>query len=307
MEEVIPVLNDPSFAGLVVSLGIQQEIGSIHDQLADYIFDPDTQILVPRSVLRAELVKLRDKVGVKIWAEGFSALDIRIAGFRSLLHPDYSFNPNGSIRECVIFPESVAKIAALEGTEVVLVRPWGLNTIFGGFDVSKPYYETNMWELANYDTRRYAKLLKNRQVAFLGTHDLVSHIAGLKKAAWSELQLRGEKSFDLLEAFSLESKKLQPYALVLPYLLGVIMDDLAQPANYESWSRKYIFDLIFNSIQRRDIGSRESRLLFHFPPAYEELIDLARSEDIRAVEERAPAVFGQLIKELRQFSVLSTN
>jgi len=90
--------------------------------------------------------------------------------------------------------EIIVKILQLNGVDIVSVRPWGVNTIFGGFDVNKPYYEGNMWEFINVDAVRYSRLLENRQVAFWVTHDLVSHVAGVTSEAWTVMQNQGREA-----------------------------------------------------------------------------------------------------------------
>ncbi len=87
------------------------------------------------------------------------------------------------MKQCVIFPESVAKIAALHDVELVVVREWAINTIFGGFDRTKLFYETNAWELVHNDSLRYCELLAARQIAFIGTHDLGAHVADIARPA----------------------------------------------------------------------------------------------------------------------------
>jgi hypothetical protein len=303
--EIIPIAADPKFLSLIVSLGIHQEIGTIHDELSRFLFDGRTGVKIPRDQLRSELIEYQGFAGVRIWAEGFDSLDPRVRGMRTLLHPEFSFAEDGRILQCVFFPEIIAQITALEGVELVSVRPWGINTVFGGFDPTKSYYEGSMWEFINVDAIRYARLLEQRRIVFWGTHDLVSHVAGLKGSAWPELQERGRAARILFEDYFSEKARFVPFALVLPYALGMLMDDLAQPMNYESQSRRYVVELLMKAIQERRVKPDPRAYLLKYPPSVERLIELARADDLAETRKKAEAILSDLIDELHAHSVLS--
>ena len=305
LPDVVPFSSDPKYFSRLAALGIHQEIGTIHDELSKFLFDAVSGVKIPAETLRSEMIEFRGYTGVRIWSEGFTRLDPRVRGLWTLLHPELSFDSSGHIYQCVFFPESIMKIAALDDTEIVSVKPWGLNTIFGGFDPSKTYYEGNMWEFINIDAVRYSRLLENRQIVFWGTHDLVSHIAGVKKSAWPELQARGKNARILFEAYFNENRNPVPYALVLPYALGMLLDDLAQPMNYESESRRYIVDLLMTEIRAKRIKANVSPFLLKYPPSIESLILLARSDDVKKTREIAKDTLNQVLNELHQFSLLA--
>jgi len=165
--EIVSFKDELKLASLVASLGIQREAGTLNDEMARFVFDAETGEIIPYHHIRSELVQYNGAVGVRIWAEGHERIDLRFRGIQPLLHPRFSYREDGSIYQCVFFPESIAKILALQGAELVLVREWGMNTIFGGFDPEKHYYQTNFWELENNDTLRFAKLVESRKIPFL--------------------------------------------------------------------------------------------------------------------------------------------
>lgn len=300
--EIVPLASDPKFFALVTALGIQQEIGTIHDELSVFLFDGDTGAKVSREDLRAEVVDFRGHFGVRISAKNVAHLDPRIPGIRTLLDPVHSYDADGKIRALVFFPEVITKIAALQGAELVSVRPWGINTVFGGFDPTKSYYEGNMWEFVNVDAIRYAELLANRRIVFFGTHDLVSHVAGLRREAWPELAARGARTRDVFRRYFESIDRPAPFAAVLPYALGMLLDDLAQPMNYASESRKHVVELLIGAIEGRVIEPRESPYLLKYPPSIERLIMTARSDDPARAYRDGSRILSDVVKELRRYA-----
>ena len=303
--EVVPLASDPKFFSLLVALGIHQEIGTIHDEFSVFLFDERTGNKIPRESLRSELIEYQGYVGVRIWSEGFDRLDPRVRGMRTLLHPKFSFDAEGFISQCVFFPEAIIQIAALQNVELVSVRPWGINTVFGGFDPAKSYYQGSMWEFINVDAIKYSRLLEKRQIVFWGTHDLVSHIAGIKEEAWPELQSRGKAARILFEDYFSDIRDPVPIALVLPYALGMLLDDLAQPMNYNSLSRKYVVELLMEVIRTNKVNSKLRAYLLKYPPSIEKLINLARADDLVETRKKASGVLSDLIRELHANSVLT--
>lgn len=302
--EIVPLSSDPKFFSQIIALGIHQEIGTIHDEFSTFLFDGRTGTKIPREALRSEMIEHQGYTGVRIWGEGHDSLDPRVQGMRTLMHPEFSYNSRGEIHQCVFFPEIITWIAAFEGAELVSVKPWGINTVFGGFDPTRSYYEGNMWEFVNLDALRYARLLEKRQIVFWGTHDLVSHIAGIRKEAWPELVARGRAARILFEDYFKGSECPVPYSLVLPYALGMLLDDLAQPMNYESESRRHVVELLMDAIQTRKIKPDSKRYLLKYPPSVERLIVLARSNDAKKARDSAKGVLSDLISELYSYSVV---
>src|SRR5437773_983451 len=78
--ETVPIASDPKFFSLIVALGIHQEIGTIHDEFSVFLFDQKTGQKIPREKLRSEMIEYQGFSGLRIWAEGFDALDPRVRG-----------------------------------------------------------------------------------------------------------------------------------------------------------------------------------------------------------------------------------
>jgi hypothetical protein len=295
LEDVTPFASsDSELAGWVASIGIQREVGTVNDELARFVFDAETGAPVPRDRFEGDLIHAGGMAGVRIRAAGYPRLDLRVRGLKPLIHPA-SFHSDGSVRELLIFPEAVARILALEGIEVVLVKRWGKNTIFGGFDPAKHYYQTNLWELENNDTLLFSRLLEKRRLAFLGTHDLVAHIAGAHSGPWARLAARAAEVAGTLEEYFARATVPTITSLVMPYTAGVILDDLAQPPNYDAVSENTMLDELLASIRSRAIDPAAARVLLKFPSVFEQVIRSARAE---ITASRARELVTRLAREL---------
>jgi hypothetical protein len=285
MPAVFPTTEDLTFSSLLISYGIAKEVGTVNDELARFVFDAKSNQLVPLESLKARVVSCRGKVGFQIYSEGSLNLEVRINGFRDLCHPGLGENKDGTFACLTIFPEIVAKLAAHEGVELVIARTWAMNSIFGGFAKNRGYYETNFWELENNDTLLFADLVSQRKLAFVGTHDLIAHIAGLNASAWPEL---AQNAARVRRAILTYIGKLRPSIsdLVLPYTAGVILDDLAQPPSYASTAHRVMLEEILRLLEMPR-GALSNTLLLEYPSLFEQVITLSRSSALETGVARA--------------------
>ena len=294
--EIFPVTTDLELCSRIISIGLAQEVGTENDELARFIFDRSSGSLVDRSSLQADVVTWRGKIGVRITSQISNRLEVRINGFRDLCHPELGENSDGTFSTITIFPEITAKIAALQGIELVIVRAWALNSIFGRFDKRKAYYETNFWELENNDTLLFARLLVERKLAFLGTHDLIAHIAGLKGEVWPELNVSANRVINAIRLFIGRAQASIP-DLVLPYTAGVILDDLAQPPSYLSPSHQLMLDQVISAMEAPRT-SVANAILLKYPSIFEEVIMQSRSRTLSL--ERASNTVARLVQQIEQ-------
>lgn len=301
--EIVSFKSEPELTGMIASIGLCREFGTLNDEMARFVFDPATGKPIPFSELRAELVQYGDTIGVRLWSPKHSRLELRFKGIRELLNPRFSFHQDGTIFQCVFFPKSIAQILHLQNTDLVLVRQWGMNTIFGGFDPAKHFYQTNFWELENNDTLRFAKLLEEHRVPFLGTHDLVAHIAGVRAEAWRSLAAKATQVRRVLGGYFDDVETPTISSLVIPYTVGVLLDDLAQPPNYDAVGRHLVIDEALRAIEARAIDPTQPRVLMRFPKSYERAIRLARDPDLAKVKSEAKAVISQLVAEIQSQSM----
>lgn len=173
-------------------------------------------------------------------------------------------NEDGSLHSLYIFPEIINKIASTEGIDLVIMKSWGNNSIFGDFDLSKGYYQTNFWEIENNDVLKFSGMIRQGKIAFLGTHDLIAHIAGIDQSYWPELKKIADKSHNAVESYFQSTPKPSISASILPYTIGVILDDLAQPPSYSSQSHIAISDGLIHRLSKKEIPAHLPTLLNGF-------------------------------------------
>ncbi len=298
VEEVTPFSVCPRLAERVASIGIAREVGTINDELARFIFDVERGEAVDPSSLWSEFVEWNGNIGVKIQSRLSGRLEIRARGFLDVTHPNFSYNEDGSIHSLLVFPRLVAKIAALEGVELVLVKSWALNSIFGGFDPSKAYYQTNFWELENNDSLLFADLVRQGRLALLGTHDLIAHVAGVKRDAWKQLRVDAERVYQTIRRYSGRTSRPSLASLVLPYTIGVVLDDLAQPPTYGSKSHELVLDLLLSEVEKNALPPHLPTVLTKFPPQFEKIIDASRSSKISINELKT--LISEMVKEIQR-------
>jgi hypothetical protein len=295
---ITPFSKDLKFGAIIACLGLYREVGTVNDELAPLIFDANTGEVVPLKSLKADLVRLGDLVGVRIYSEGSSRLDVRLRFARDLLHPAYSFNQDGTIRELVIFPAIVAKIVELQGVELALVRAWGMNTVFGGFDGSHGYYQTNLWELSNNDALIFSEIEKDGRLAFLGTHDFVAHVTGVSAGDQHRLRREAQDVYQSISNYLDGVSNPSLASLILPYIIGVVLDDLAQPPVYRSpeggLGRRAFLAELLAELNRGSISPHIPTTLTEFPPQFLKITVLARTSGI----ERNPLLIRSSVRQL---------
>jgi hypothetical protein len=303
-DEIVDFSSAMELAERVASLGMHREAGTLNDELARFLFDVDRGECVARGAIRSEMVRYGEAIGWRVRVENVPRLELRFRGLKPLLHPRFSFNDDGTLHSLVVFPRTVAAFLKSEGVEPVLVRPWALNTIFGGFDPAMHYYQTNFWELEHNDSLRFARLVEQRRIPFLGTHDLVAHISGTRGEAWSDLSRWGRWARELLETYFAGIRVPSIASLVIPYTLGVLLDDLAQPPTYGAESRKVVMRELARALEQKAVPSDSPLLLMRFPAHYEQVIDLARDPSLERIRKQAPGMVKRLAREIREQSVV---
>jgi hypothetical protein len=304
MSDVVAFKDDVTFASSVAAIGMQREVGSHNDDMARFLFDRRSDLPIARESLQAELVRAGSAIGIRIWSTQTDDIDIRFRGMREYIHPQYSYTEDGRLHQLVIFPESVCQILALQGVEAVLVKPWAMNTIFGGFHPQDAFYQTNMWELSNNDTMRFSELVAKRQVPFLGTHDFIAHIVGTDGSRWERLAARGADVHAKLQQYFEGVEKPSLPALILPYIAGVLLDDLAQPPSYDDPTREIALKHVIDAISSRAIIPDQKQILMRFPESFAKLIDLARLRPLAEVQQFAKTYVAHLVDEIRLGSLM---
>lgn len=306
LEEVTPFEEDIDLAARIASYGMFREVGTVNDELARFIFDADSKRPVRLQSLKAELIQWNGLSGLRIYSTDTRRMELRTRGFYDVVHPLLSVNADGSLHSLFIFPQIVAKIAKSQGVDLVLVKSWGRNSIFGGFDPSQGYYQTNFWELQNNDALKFADLVRRGSLAFLGTHDLIAHIAAVDSGQWPSLKENAEKVYQAILAYFRSVKNPSVSALILPYTIGVVLDDLAQPPSYGSKSHIAVLGLLLAKLARNEIPANLPTLLTRFPDSFQKIIELSRESGVEEKPAKIQAVIDLMIREILSFSVVKS-
>lgn len=293
----------PKLASEITSLGILREVSGPNDELARFIFDAPSGALVPRESLKAEIIKWNGFTGVRIWSTQSTRLELRTPSFKDLLHPLFSYNDDGTIQQLVLFPEIISRIAKTQGVDTVIVKRWASNTIFGGFDSSKGFYQTNFWELENNDTLLFADLTRKGQVAFLGTHDLIAHICGINNKSWVLLKQQADLVFHAIRNYFKNVDKPSIASMILPYTIGVVLDDLAQPPTYGSASHFAFLDVLLDSLYCQAIAPDLKTILTEFPSGFEHIITGSRNQEIGKDRYQVLSLVETMIAQIKQHTL----
>ncbi len=304
LAEVTSFDADIKLASRVASYGIFREIGTVNDELARFIFDFETAKPVRLESLKAELIEWNGLFGLRVFSTDCQRLELRTKGLYDVVHPEISKNEDGTLQSLYIFPEIINKIAQSEGIELVLVKSWGANSIFGGFDPSKGYYQTNFWEIENNDALKFSNLIRQGKIALMGTHDLVAHIAGLDKGHWPLLTVNAERVYQAIRSYFMSASRPSISALILPYTIGVVLDDLAQPPSYSSKNHIAVLDELLLKISKNEIPANLPTLLTQFPGSFEKIIKLSRTPNIEQQPTVIKAAVSEMIQEILKASLI---
>ena len=161
----------------------------------------------------------------------------------------------------------------LKGIDLVIVKPWVMSSLLA---TVKPvnYVTANLWEVENNSTRHQVEFMNKGQLPFSGIHDLVDHIAGSNS--------KGITAAPCLKSLlSIYQKKINSsrrnFDLMVSYLIGALLDDLAQPPLYGSAKHTYLINKSVLSLQK--FGHRRcSKIPLSFPESLNKLMHHLRSQ-----------------------------
>lgn len=72
--------------------------------------------------------------------------------------------------------------------------------------------------------------------------------------------------------------------MVLPYTIGVVLDDLAQPPSYGSASHSLALEVLLQALRKKQIDPELPMVLQIFPKNFEKIIQLSRHSQTERVE-----------------------
>ena len=292
-------------SSIIASYGIFREVGTLNDELARFIFDATTKKPLRLESLKANFIEWNGLFGLQIFSTDTKHLELRTKGLYDMIHPNLSKNDDRTIHSLYIFPEIINAIAQSEGVELVLVKSWGMNSIFGGFDPMKAYYQTNFWELENNDSLKFSDLIRHGRLAFMGTHDLVAHIAGLDQKQWYLLRQEAQKVYETIHTYFKSVTTPSISTLILPYTAGVILDDLAQPPSYASKNHIAVLNELIKKISTHEIPANLSTFLTQFPNEFKEIIDMSRKQGIERNPSEIKTKVNSFVQQILSASLIN--
>jgi len=124
------------------------------------------------------------------------------------------------------------------------------------------------------------------------------------ESAWDPLTKTASWVRETLEDYFDDIRVPTISSLVLPYTAGVLLDDLAQPPNYNAPGRHLVIGEVVKAIQERRIDPQTPKVLMRFPPSYERAIRLARDTDLGKVRELAGSTIVGMVDEIQSQSIL---
>jgi hypothetical protein len=167
------------------------------------------------------------------------------------------------LKKIVIFPLEVADRIKKLGFKLVIVRDWILQAALhrSGSPVLN-YFICNDWELENVISATQARMMCNHELPFFGTHDVVDHLFGLSRQAFRSSHLRAAKVYPALYNLHQNRANAETVDLKIAYVVGVLLDDLAQPKFYNSKKHLEVLKNLNEALLLRDSSLRKDMARF---------------------------------------------
>jgi|GEM_PF-1877952 len=277
-EEIFSFRSDPLLAALISCLGLQFELGKPDQDRISFLLGVDLS-KYEGNPWRTEIVTLGDQIGLRAWVPGLKEFRPMHEDFRFLFHP-LSISQEGNLDQLLLFPNLVAEAYRAKGIELVVVRDWALSA-FLSREKNLNYQKTNKQEIEENIALTQVRLMRNRQLALTGTHDIADHLLG-GHAAGLELShpLLDELAPVYNKAFT--DTKATRRSLVLSYLIAVVLDDLAQPQWYASEAHLRVARRACRHLQA-SLGAEDIAQIF-LPQAFHELVTAFRNRSSTSME-----------------------
>lgn len=278
-------------AATLSSIGLIAEMGGPLDRLSVH-FEGG-------SPWKGELVVWGNEVGARLWREEAEELKPLTEGLAQFLHP-FSVDPKGRLSHLIIFPALVADQFRKVGLELVIVRDWILNSGLKS-DRSKAveYTKSNLWEITENLSHTHASLIHRRKLPFFGTHDLADHLMGADCKGLDLSQALTEKVLEKFEMIFEGGMAPSFYSLIISYLIGLALDDLAQPRWYGSVTHRLLVEELLLRIEAPFWEENDIEGVF-LPTTFNQLVAAMRSP-LEEYKEKIRSGLGLLEEELLRY------
>lgn len=272
--DIFSLSSEPLLGPLATCLGLQSEIG--HSQRDRLSFPLGIDLSKFKSnPWHSEVITFQNLIGLRFWIPEVSEFKIRHPDFKDILHP-LSLDKYGKLSQIVIFPTLVAEHYQKRGLELVIVRDWALSSFLAP-DQSLNYLQTNIWEIETNSAYLQTRLMNNRQIAFSGTHDVADHLLDGNQQGMAINENLYSKASQLYEKIFSRRQQKKKITLLASYLVGVLLDDLAQPNWYSSLNHRWLTDQALHFLAETEKLERDIPRL-ELPQSFHNLIKKLRSD-----------------------------
>lgn len=275
-EEVFSIESDPLLASLVSCLGLQFEIGKAGRDRLSHPLGVDLSQYAGNP-WESEIVTFNGEIGIRMWIPGHGEFLPRHVDFSQILHAT-SFDEDGKLSRIVIFPAQVARNYKRRGLELIIVRDWLLGNVLAG-NPSENYLLVNEYELKDNTALIQCKLITRFQLAFFGTHDMADHLLGGGAHGMVGRQVLYSKIQETFDRTFRRGAGAKNRSLIISYLIGVLLDDCAQPTWYASVAHeKLLSRALVLLVDSERIGGDVTHL--SLPKSFYRLVEALREDQL---------------------------
>lgn len=231
-DQMILFKDHPLLASLLACLGLQFEIGREGFDRFSALLGIEENSDIRRS-WQSELIKFNGRIGIRFYNDKVTEFAPRQPELVHYLHP-FSISNEQLFNQVVIFPEQIAEYFRQErGIELVIVRDWALSSFLAEEETQAVnYLKANAWEIKTNSAVAQAELMHKRYLCLSGTHDLVDHMLGATAEGLAKNDREVKAIVAKFKQIFARPEQNRNADLVISYLLGLLLDDLAQPRWY---------------------------------------------------------------------------
>lgn len=248
--------DEDNYSSLLLAYILLREIGSPNDSLSTYIYIRDSKQKIDKRDLTVSIDDT-DTQNVTLTLMHSQSIGLLLSYLNEVM--------TCCDNKIYIQPQQIAKYLRAKKLIPVLVKPWIIQSIFSEFDVRTMAVNDQLWILRNNDIYLYSKMVANHQVIVQSTHDIVGHIAGIDKAgADYAAEIASDIHQKLHAYFGVRGRGNFPSHL-LPFMIGLLLDDLTQPPNFHSEKHVQSIRAFLSAMDELDIDPQSPLVLMGFP------------------------------------------
>lgn len=258
------------YSSLLVCQILVKEMGGPNDSLSRYIYDVEKKQKIDRSEIVANVGTLDFDTVIQIELPKAKHLDVTLSYLREIISCEGN--------KIIISPSQIVDYLHSHGLTPVFVVPWIQQILFSQFDIRSESAGEQLWVLRNNDIYLYSKLVAERKIIFQSTHDLVGHIAGTKTEGVSyAAEIAAMIHIKLQHYFGADGRGNLPSHL-LPFLIGIFLDDLTQPPNYFSARHTQAIHVLLSAMDDLAIDPNAALVLNSFPTRVNAILQMVRGK-----------------------------